>query len=46
MKYEVVEYPGLVERWIVWGSRPDGSGRVVKAFKTRKGAENWVRKHS
>lgn len=30
----------------VWGINPYGDRKVVKTFKTRKGAENWVRKHS
>lgn len=46
MRYEIVEYPMMAQRWVVWGTRPNGSGQIVKAFKTRKGAENWIRKHS
>jgi len=46
MRYEVVEYPMMAQRWVVWQSFPSGAGRLVKAFKTRKGAENWIKKHS
>lgn len=46
MRYEVVEYPMLEQRWIVWMSLPNGSGCVVKAFKTRKGAENWIKRNA
>lgn len=46
MTYEIYENRNLVQRFLVWATAPNGDGRVVAAFKTRKGAENWIRKHS
>jgi hypothetical protein len=42
MKYEIVEILGSFR---VWRVTPYGA-EVVKTFKTRKGAENWVKSHS
>lgn len=46
MKYSVIEYPQMANRFAVWCDYPYGGGRVVKTFKTRKGAENWIKVHT
>ena len=43
--YTVIELVTL-NRFAVWCTYPTGNGEVVKTFKTRKGAENWVKTHS
>lgn len=46
MKYTIYEYPMMAQKFVVWKTYRNGNGEVVKAFKTRKGAENWIKKHS
>lgn len=46
MKYTIYEYPMMTNPFAIWATAPNGSGKVVKTFKTRKGAENWIKKHS
>jgi len=46
MKYTIYEYPQMAQKYVVWATYANGNGKVVKAFKTRKGAENWIAKHS
>lgn len=44
--YTIYEYPMMRNRFAVWMTRPNGSGEVVKTFKTRKGAENWIKRNA
>jgi hypothetical protein len=44
--YKIYEYPMMSNPFAVWCTYSNGNGEVVKTFKTRKGAENWIRKHS
>ena len=46
MTYKIYEYPMMANPFAVWGTDSHGNGRIVKTFKTRKGAENWIKKHS
>lgn len=41
--FQIIETLGSFRVWRVF---PNGGAEVVKTFKTRKAAENWVRKHS
>lgn len=44
MTYKIYEYAS--DRFVVWATAPSGDGKVVKTCKTRKSAENWIRKHA
>ena len=43
MTYKIYDYG---TKFVVWATAPNGNGRAVKTFKTRKGAENWIKKNS
>lgn len=43
MTYKIYEY---LNCFMVWAIAPNGDGQSVKTFKTKKGAENWIKKHS
>lgn len=43
MTYKIYDYS---TKFVVWCTLPNGDGRIVKTFKTRKAAENWIRKNS
>lgn len=44
--YKIYEYPMMSNPFAVWCTYANGNGEIVKTFKTRKGAENWIKKHS
>jgi len=44
--YTISEYPNLVKPFAVYRNDPFGNGAIVKTFKTRKGAENWIRRQT
>lgn len=44
--YKIYEYPMNANPFVVWCTYANGNGEAVKSFKTRKGAENWIKKHS
>ena len=44
MSDKISEYGA--DRFVVWEIAPNGNGRAVKTCKTRKSAENWIRKHA